>query len=64
MVATLDTMGWLEPLGKVLGPRSWMPSPRAGTVTAEVAWLSRNTRPVKSNSNIKYLNLYALKLEL
>ena len=44
-IAAPDMMGIVGPLGKVLGPRGLMPSPRAGTVTPD---LNKTVREYKA----------------
>ena len=47
-IASPDMMGLVGRLGKVLGPRGLMPSPKAGTVTPDVA---KAVRQVKSSTD-------------
>jgi len=46
-IATPDMMGVVGPLGKILGPRGLMPSPRAGTVTMDVGRVVREYKAGK-----------------
>jgi large subunit ribosomal protein L1 len=46
-IATPDMMGVVGPLGKILGPRGLMPSPRTGTVTMDVGRVVREYKAGK-----------------
>jgi len=60
-IATPDMMGMVGPLGKILGPRGLMPSPRSGTVTTDVARVIKEYKAGKVEfRNDKGSNIHAV----
>ena len=60
-IATPDMMGMVGPLGKVLGPRGLMPSPRSGTVTTDVSRVVKEYKAGKVEfRNDKGANIHAV----
>lgn len=60
-IAAPDMMGLVGPLGRVLGPRGLMPSPRAGTVTPDVAKVVKEYKAGKVEfRNDKGGNIHAM----
>jgi large subunit ribosomal protein L1 len=60
IVATPDVMGQLGQLGRVLGPRGLMPSPKAGTVTFDIGKAVREIKAGKIEFRVdKTGNLHA-----
>ena len=57
VVASPDMMGTIGRLGKVLGPKGLMPSPKAGTVTPDVARAVREAKAGKIEYRLDKTNI-------
>ena len=57
VIASPDMMGTMGRLGKVLGPKGLMPSPKAGTVTPDVARAVREAKAGKIEYRLDKTNI-------
>ena len=57
VIASPDMMGTIGRLGKVLGPKGLMPSPKAGTVTTDVARAVREAKAGKIEYRLDKTNI-------
>ena len=57
VIATPDMMGTIGRLGKILGPKGLMPSPKAGTVTPDVARAVREAKAGKIEYRLDKTNI-------